>query len=81
MLSVNEILQSSNVFFLFCTDTNIWMLHLDSNEKYGAKARKKLLKNTKRGFKQIKDAAPHKTAAIRPLTSHLTNHLCKMKKT
>ena len=31
-------------------------------------------------FVQILETAPHKTAAVQPLTSHLTKHLSEMKK-
>ena len=40
-----------------------------------------LYKGAVYGFEQILEAAPYKTAAIRSLTSHLTNHSCKTKKT
>ena len=38
------------------------------------KDRWELHKNATFCFEQILEAAPHKTAAVEPLTSHLTNH-------
>ena len=45
------------------------------------KATWELYRNAACCFEQILEATPHKTAAVRPLTSHLANHPSKMKKT
>ena len=47
----------------------------------GEKAWCEVLKNVACCFEQIMEAALHKTAAIWPFTSHLTNHPIKMSKT
>ena len=44
-------------------------------------ARQELHKNAACCLEQILEATPHKTAAIRPSTSHLTNHPSKTNKT
>ena len=45
------------------------------------KVRWELHKNATGCFEQVLEAAPYKTAVVRPLTSHLINHLSKMNKT
>ena len=54
-----------------CISTTVWLHHLDFN---GEKVKWELLKGAAGCFKQILVAAFYKTAAQRPLTSHLTNH-------
>ena len=60
--------------------TIVWLHHLDSNETFAEKDRWELHKNTVCYSEQILEVAPYKTAAIRPLTSHLTNYLSKVNK-
>ena len=64
-----------------CVGNIVWMHDLDSNEKYGEKARLELHKSVASCFEQIQVAAPHKTATLRPLASHLTNHPINTNKT
>ena len=47
------------------------MHHMDANKKHREKARCGLHKNTMTYFEQIREETPHKTTAVRPLTSHL----------
>ena len=54
---------------------------MDFNEALGEKARWELYKDATCDFEQILEAAHHKTAAVRPLTSHLTSKLSKTNKT
>ena len=49
------------------------MHHIDSNIIHREKAGWERLKNTACCFKQILEAELHKTAAVWPPTSHLTN--------
>ena len=56
------------------------MLQVDSNETNGENASWELRKNASCCFEQIQEAAPHKTAAIQPLNSHLLNHTNKQNK-
>ena len=56
------------------------MHHIDPNQTHGEKARWKLHKNAACCFEQILEAMPRKTATVRPLTSHHTNHPSKMNK-
>ena len=58
-----------------------WLHHVDFNEMPGEKTKCELYKNDICCFKQILEAAPHKTAAVRPLTYHWLNHPNKMSKT
>ena len=53
----------------------VWIHHMDTNEKYGEKARWELHKNATFCFEQIQLGTPHKTAAVTPFTSHLANQL------
>ena len=57
-----------------CVSTIVYLHHLDSNEK----ARWELHKNAVYYFEQILEAAPNKTAALRPLASYLINHSSMM---
>ena len=50
-------------------------------ETLGEKARYKLYKDAACHFEQFLKVAPYKTAAVGPLTSHLTNHQSKVSKT
>ena len=64
-----------------CISITLWMHHLDANEMQVERARWKLQKNASRCLEQILEATPHKTAAVGQLTTHLTNHPSKTKKT
>ena len=57
-----------------CGNTTVWMHLLDINKMYREKAGWELGKSATCCFEQILEATPHKTAAIWPLTSLLTNH-------
>ena len=57
------------------------VLGLNFGEITGEKARWELHKDVACCFEQILEAAAYKTAVVRPLTSHLTNHPSKMNKT
>ena len=57
------------------------MHHWDAKEKNVEKARWKLHKNAMCYSEQILEETTHKTAAVQPLTSHLTNHSNKTNKT
>ena len=52
------------------------LYHLNFNETTG-----ELHKKAVCCFEQILEVTPHKTATVRPLTSHHTNNLCKTDKT
>ena len=41
---------------------------------YGEKARRQLQKNAGSHIEQVMEAAPHKAAAVRPLTTHHENY-------
>ena len=56
-------------------DTAVWMNYMDDNWTYGEKAWRQLHKNTASNIKQVLGAAPHKTAAVRPLITHHENYL------
>ena len=58
-----------------------WMHHMDTDKVYREKARQELHKNAMSYIEQIQEATSHETAAVRPPTSHLTNHPNKMYKT
>ena len=58
--------------FLF--QTILRMLHINFNKSHGEKAIWELQKNAACCFRQNQEATPHKTAAVRPLASHLINH-------
>ena len=57
------------------------MHHLEFNETLGAKTRWELDQEVTYCFEQILEAASYKTAAVRLLTSHLTNSSSKVSKT
>ena len=57
-----------------CVGTTVWMHHMNANKMRGEKTRWDIHKNAICGFEQILEATPHKTAAVYPFTSHLTNH-------
>ena len=61
--------------------TTIWMHHIDTNKMHREKATWELHKNDACHLEQILEVKPHKTAAVSPLTSHLTNHRNKTNKT
>ena len=64
-----------------CHCTIVWLHCLDSIGIPGEKTRWELNKEAACCFEQILEAAPHKTAAVRPLTSHLTKHSNNTSKT
>ena len=47
---------------------------MDANKTPSEKARWELHKNATTYSEKIQEAAPHKTTAVWPLTSHLKNH-------
>ena len=51
-------------------NTDVWMHYIDANETYGEDAWRQLHKNTESNSESVMEAAPHKTAAVRPLTTH-----------
>ena len=51
------------------------MHHMDADKEYGEKAWWQLHKNAESCIEQILEATPHKTAAVRPPTSHHKNYL------
>ena len=51
-------------------DTAVWMHYMDANLTYGEKTWRQLHKNTASNIEQVQEAAPHKAAAVRPLTTH-----------
>ena len=55
-------------------DTAIWMHYMDVNKTYGEKAWRQLHKNSVSNIEQVLEAAPHKAAAVRPLTTHHENY-------
>ena len=55
-------------------DTAIWMHYMDANEMYGDKAWRQLNKNAWSNIEQILEATPHKTATVRPSTTHQGNY-------
>ena len=63
-----------------CVSTTVRKHHPDSNEMRREKATRKLDKNATCCFEQILEATLYKTAAVRPLTSYLTNDPNKKKK-
>ena len=52
-------------------DTAIWMHYMDANLTYGEKA---WHQNAASNIEQVLVATPHKTAAIRPPTTHHENY-------
>ena len=47
---------------------------MDANWTYGEKAWRQLHKNAMSNSDQVLEAAPHKTAAVRPPTTHNENY-------
>ena len=47
------------------------MHHVDTDKTYWEKVRRELRKNAISYIKQILEASPHETTAVRPLISHL----------
>ena len=68
-----EILPSSSHI-----STNVWLHHSNFNKILQEKARWEIHKDIACCFEQKLEAAPYKTAAVRPLTTHLTNHPSKI---
>ena len=62
----------------YCVSDIVWLHHLDFIEML---EEVKLLKNATYCFLQILEVESNKTVAVRPLTSHCTNHQRKMNKT
>ena len=50
------------------------MHYMDANKRYGEKAWRQLHKNTARNIEWVMEAAPHKAAAVRPLTTYHENY-------
>ena len=55
-------------------DTAIWMHYMDANKTHGEKAWRQLHKNATSSIEQVLEAIPHKTAAVRPLSTHHENY-------
>ena len=53
-----------------CVSTTLWMHHMNADKTHWEKAWQELHKNATSYTKQILEAAPHETAAVRPLTSY-----------
>ena len=49
------------------------MHYMDANQTYGEKAWRQLHKNAASNIELVLEAAPHKAAAARPLTTHHEN--------
>ena len=87
LLSVNEILLLRDVKwstnFPSCShvSTILWLPHMDFNKALRQKVRWELHKDVVCCFEQILEAAPHKTAAVWPFASHLSNNPNKTNKT
>ena len=47
---------------------------MDPNKTYGEKAWRQIYKNAAINIEQVLEAAPHISAALRPLTIHLENY-------
>ena len=52
----------------------VWMYYMDTNEMYGQKAWQQRHKNAASNIEQVLEAASHKAAAVRPLTTHHENY-------
>ena len=50
------------------------MHYMDANKTYGEKAWRQLHKNAASNIEQVLEAAVHKAAAVRPLTTHHENY-------
>ena len=55
-------------------NTAIWMHYMDTNKTYGEKAWRQLHKNAVSNIEQVMEVAPHKAAAVLPLTIHHENY-------
>ena len=55
-------------------NTAIWIQYKDANKTYGEKAWRQLHKNAASNIEQVMEAAPHKAAALRSLTTHHENY-------
>ena len=55
-------------------DTAIWMHYMNANRAAEEKAWRQLHKNTASNIEQVLEAAPYKTAAVRPPTTHHKNY-------
>ena len=55
-------------------DTAISMHYMDANEMDGKKPWWQLHNNSASNIEQVLGATPHKTAAVRPPTTHLENY-------
>ena len=62
-------------------DFVVTKLRVNENETLGEKAKWKLHKNAACCFERILEAAPYKTAVVRPFISHLANYPQKTRKT
>ena len=54
---------------------------MDADKPYREKARRELHRNVTSDIKEILEAAPHETTAVRLLATHLENHPNKKKET
>ena len=61
-------------FFQSVVDTAVWMHYMDAHEMYGENVWRKLHKNVASNIGQVLEAAPHKAAGVRPLTTHPENY-------
>ena len=50
------------------------MHYMDAHKMYGEKAWRQLHKNAARNTEQVLESTPHKTAAVRPPTTHHENY-------
>ena len=50
------------------------MRYMDANYTYGEKAWRQLHKNSASNIERVLEAAPHKAAAVRLLTTHHENY-------
>ena len=55
-------------------DTSIWILCMDVDKIHREKVWRQLYKNAASNTEQVLEAAPHKAAAVRPLTTHHENY-------
>ena len=54
--------------------TAVWMHYMDDNKTYGEIAWRQLHKNAASNIEQVRLEAPHKTAVVRPPTTHHENY-------
>ena len=57
-----------------CVNTDIWMHYMDANKRYEEKAWRQLHKNAAGNIKQVLEAAPHISAAVRTPATHHENY-------